>query len=1072
MSFFSPPPLPPRRRPGPPLGVQSSVDGVGAITGSGDLAGASAPPGAGALTGSGTLAGAGAALAAGAGALTGSGTLAGAAATFPLSVSANGRYLVQANGTPFLICADATWSIFVDIPLAGLSSFLGTIAAQGFNAVSGNAIEHHFSVVKPPKERGGLLPFTQRMDGTSYTGSPNGTTGASGTQGQFASDNYSNISNQAPDCTFVNNSYWVVLETILDACLANGLLVFVWPGYLGFNAGDEGWAGEMVAWDAVTGAGGFTGQPFADPTKTKMWNYGAWLAARWKNYGNIIWVMGGDYGSGTHPLTGPQSAAASNLMAGMKSVAGQQSLLFTGHWDRSSLSTDTALAAGSFDVNGCYSDDATAELARRGYAASPTKPVVGLEAYYEDSAVGGSAPWRKYLYWQFVGGIAGGFFGNEQLWRFDDGTPGTDYTTLLSTQSTNDAVRQFSLWRTLPWHRLKPSGLGGMGTLITAGGGTASPQSTDYVAAAATSEGDLLVAYVPPAHTGTITVSMTVMAASARARWFDPTNGTFTQIGVVANTGTHVFTLPGTNSAGDADFLLVLDTPAGALTGSGTLAGAGAALAAGAGALTGSGTLAGVGAASAAGSGTLAGSGTIAGVGAASAAGVGSVTGSGDLAGTGATVIPGSSALAGSGTIAGVGAELAAGVGALTGSGTIAGAGAFVLPGAGAGNLTGSGTLAGAGAALAAGAGALTGSGTLAGVGAALVAGAGALTGSGTLAGVAATTAPGAGVITGSGDLAGAAVVPAAGSIVGSGTIAGVSTSTPAPEVQTNMPPAPVTPSNQPAASAVIRQTSSRFSSVLSLDDLTPRYLQDNYLTGFTITGSDGQPLPPKFYEDKIADAIAKLESVTHIDVLERDVTGEKHDYHTNDYLNYAYLQLFRTPCQSISQVRAVYPTGQVIQVFPSEWVRVYVEHSQIHLVPTSGSLAQVMLGGGNGYLPFIFAGLSYLPNLWEVDYVSGFRVDGVPREVVSAVCKLAAIEVLTIASDLVGPLGIASTSLGIDGMSQSIARQLPAFKARIDQYRVDLGIPGPALGVDPKYTTGEIGQLRRTYLGMVAVSV
>jgi len=435
-------------------------------------------------------------------------------------------------------------------------------------------------------------------------------------------------------------------------------------------------------------------------------------------------------------------------------------------------------------------------------------------------------------------------------------------------------------------------------------------------------------------------------------------------------------------------------------------------------------------------------------------------------------VIPGSSALAGSGTIAGVGAELAAGAGALTGSGTIAGAGAFVLPGAGAGNLTGSGTLAGAGAALAAGAGALTGSGTLAGVGAALVAGAGALTGSGTLAGVAATTAPGAGVITGSGDLAGAAVVPAAGSIVGSGTIAGVSTSTPAPEVQTNMPPAPVTPSNQPAASAVIRQTSSRFSSVLSLDDLTPRYLQDNYLTGFTITGSDGQPLPPKFYEDKIADAIAKLESVTHIDVLERDVTGEKHDYHTNDYLNYAYLQLFRTPCQSISQVRAVYPTGQVIQVFPSEWVRVYVEHSQIHLVPTSGSLAQVMLGGGNGYLPFIFAGLSYLPNLWEVDYVSGFRVDGVPREVVSAVCKLAAIEVLTIASDLVGPLGIASTSLGIDGMSQSIARQLPAFKARIDQYRVDLGIPGPALGVDPKYTTGEIGQLRRTYLGMVAVSV
>jgi len=56
--------------------------------------------------------------------------------------------------------------------------------------------------------------------------------------------------------------------------------------------------------------------------------------------------------------------------------------------------------------------------------------------------------------------------------------------------------------------------------------------------------------------------------------------------------------------------------------------------------------------------------------------------------------------------------------------------------------------------------------------------------------------------------------------------------------------------------------------------------------------------------------------------------------------------------------------------------VRLTVEHSQFHLVPTSGSLAQVLLGGGNGYLPFIFSGLSYLPGLWEVDYVSGFAPD------------------------------------------------------------------------------------------------
>lgn len=483
----------------------------------------------------------------------------GSTTVFPLRVSSSGRYLEQADGSSFLLCADTTWSLFVDIPLAGVSSYFSTLVSQGFNAVMGNAIEHHYSVVKPPKERGGLLPFSQRMDGATYTGSPNGTSGAAGTQGQFSSDNYSSPSTQSPDCTFINNSYWLVVEQILDAALASGLAVLVWPGYLGFHANDEGWMNEMVVWDAVTGAGGFTGQPWANASKSKMWNYGAWMANRWKDYPHIVWVMGGDYGSNAQTLNTAQAAAVSSLMEGLKSVAGQASVLFCAHWDRPALSTDTTIAAGSFDINGCYADEAVAELARRGYASTPVKPTIGLEYYYEDDLFGGSAPFRKYVYWQFLGGVAGGFYGHEQLWRFDDGTPGTDYATLLTTTARLDAVRQFSLWKSLPWHRLKPSGLGGMGTLVTAGGGTASPQSTTYVAAAATSSGDLLLAYIPPDHTGSITVDMTKMVAAARARWFDPTDGSFTSIGTIANTGTHAFTPPATNNGGDTDFLLVLD---------------------------------------------------------------------------------------------------------------------------------------------------------------------------------------------------------------------------------------------------------------------------------------------------------------------------------------------------------------------------------------------------------------------------------------------------------------------------------------------------------------------------------
>jgi hypothetical protein len=343
---FSPTPLPPQRRQAPPPSFAAPVGSAGNADGA-STAQAFAPFGAGSSAGVGTATAVGASLAAGTGSSAGtSSALATSSNTFPLSVSSDGHYLKQNDGTPFLICAQTTWSLAVDIPLSDINNFLTTITGQGFNSVMMNVIEHHYTTVKPPKERGGNLPFTKCLDGTTFTGSPNGTTGTNGTQGQFASDNYSNINNQAPDCTFINNTYWQAVETILDACLAHNVAVFVWAGYLGFHANDEGWMSEMVAWDNVTGAGGFTGQSWANGSKSKMWNYGAWLANRWKSYPHLVWVMGGDYGSNSQTLDTQQMSAVNNLMAGLKSVAGQASALFTAHWDRPAIATDTTLAAG------------------------------------------------------------------------------------------------------------------------------------------------------------------------------------------------------------------------------------------------------------------------------------------------------------------------------------------------------------------------------------------------------------------------------------------------------------------------------------------------------------------------------------------------------------------------------------------------------------------------------------------------------------------------------------------------------------------------------------------------------
>ena len=104
-----------------------------------------------------------------------------------------------------------------------------------------------------------------------------------------------------------------------------------------------------------------------------------------------------------------------------------------------------------------------------------------------------------------------------------------------------------------------------LGTLITAGGST--PASSDYVAAAADPAGTLLVAYVPPDHTGNITVDMTTMSGPAQARWYNPTTAGYTLISAsIANAGTHTFTPPADNGSGYDDWLLVLNTAAPAPT--------------------------------------------------------------------------------------------------------------------------------------------------------------------------------------------------------------------------------------------------------------------------------------------------------------------------------------------------------------------------------------------------------------------------------------------------------------------------------------------------------------------------
>jgi hypothetical protein len=83
--------------------------------------------------------------------------------------------------------------------------------------------------------------------------------------------------------------------------------------------------------------------------------------------------------------------------------------------------------------------------------------------------------------------------------------------------------------------------------------------SNTCATAARTADGSLIVVYVPTIRN--ITVDMSKLVSATTARWYDPTNGQYMNVGGSAflNEGRRQFRVPGSNSIGDGDWVLVLE---------------------------------------------------------------------------------------------------------------------------------------------------------------------------------------------------------------------------------------------------------------------------------------------------------------------------------------------------------------------------------------------------------------------------------------------------------------------------------------------------------------------------------
>lgn len=416
----------------------------------------------------------------------------GGGGMFPLSVSANQRYLQTAGGQPFLIHGDTPWSLQVQLTAAQMDTYLDDRQAKGFNAVLFNLVEHLFSSQSPAyRDVVGNDPFT----GMS-----------------FGSVDWDNLA----------EAYWARVDYAINAALSRGILCMVQPAYLGFGggsgqAGDQGWDGEVN-----------------NASDANLQAYGAALATRYSQ-ANIIWCMGGDYNP-------PTPAKQWNIATGIRSV--RPSAIITAHGNRLTEAYTVWAGQTGFNLNNIYVDhDGVAySQAAAAYARSGPMPFFFIEGAY-----GGASPdadVRRQIYHALLSGACGHFYGTYPVWGFGEpvanggGGAAAALSGSLDLTSTLEAGHALALFSSYAWHLLEPKT---DTSLVT----TSLGSGTSRICPARASDGSFAMVYTGGSN---FTVNMAAFTpSSVRARWFNPTTGAYSTASgsPFANTGTQAFTAPG-----------------------------------------------------------------------------------------------------------------------------------------------------------------------------------------------------------------------------------------------------------------------------------------------------------------------------------------------------------------------------------------------------------------------------------------------------------------------------------------------------------------------------------------------
>jgi Protein of unknown function (DUF4038)/Bacterial Ig-like domain (group 3) len=428
----------------------------------------------------------------------------GAGAT-PLvtGVSANGRYLVDQNGNPFLLNGDSDWDLAWALSPADQQTFLADRAQNGFNTVMTDLVGSPGTMNgnDDGSNYAGVVPFT----GSAYTPNP---------------------------------AYWDAIGTFFNEAAANGISVLAIPI------------------DAYA-----TGNVFGSMSDAEAQSFGTWLSNRFPaaQYPGIVWMMGNDYGDDGPGCCGSQfQSQYQSLLKGFAAAGDTRPTTIEDGYNESYSSQGTI--GSTVTLNASYNYHPTYSSTLAAYAAKD-EPVFFVEGAYENASnANPDSPLdlRKQLGWTMTSGGTGSFYGNDSLWKFVSGWQSQLDTSDVAQRHAFDAAIAGTKW----WAMQPDTG----SRLVTAGrnnewpGGAAGSQTPttadatygNYVTAAYTPDGTSALIYNPDSSENSIALSATVLAANPDIIRVDPTNGATTNLGWTTSPP------GGTNAAGDHDWLYII----------------------------------------------------------------------------------------------------------------------------------------------------------------------------------------------------------------------------------------------------------------------------------------------------------------------------------------------------------------------------------------------------------------------------------------------------------------------------------------------------------------------------------